>query len=231
MSDPKKRHPLNRFFSPVLRVFFRLLYNQLAWSYDWVAAIVSVGMWKGWVLAVLPYLTGPLILEIGHGPGHLQVAISQKGLQPVGLDASRYMGRQAFKRVKRIGRFPWLVNGYAQLMPFESASFQQVVATFPSDYFIQPHTLIEIHRVLSPGGDLFVIPAAWITGQNWYYRLAAWLFRFTGQVPDLHDPGVDKQILDRFSQAGFVVNLEQITLLNSTLLLIHAQKQIKHPHT
>ena len=35
---------------------YELLYHPLAWSYDWVAALVSAGKWRDWVLTSLPYL-------------------------------------------------------------------------------------------------------------------------------------------------------------------------------
>jgi len=55
-----------------LRLFFRLLYHQLAFTYDLVAASVSFNRWKDWVMSVVPFIEGNRILEIGHGPGHLQ---------------------------------------------------------------------------------------------------------------------------------------------------------------
>ena len=72
-----------------LRFFFHQLYHGFAWTYDFVAASVSIGRWRGWVLTALPYLEGPRVLELGHGPGHLQLALFESGLAPLGLDASR----------------------------------------------------------------------------------------------------------------------------------------------
>ena len=93
-----------RYLAASLNTFFHLLYHQFAWTYDWVAAIVSLGRWKDWISATLPYLDGPLVLEIGHGPGHLQVALQAKGIQAVGLDASAQMGRQADRCRSAAGR-------------------------------------------------------------------------------------------------------------------------------
>jgi ubiquinone/menaquinone biosynthesis C-methylase UbiE len=135
--------PLARLRSAFMRAFFSLLYNQMAWTYDLVAAVVSVGMWTGWVNSVLPYLDGPHILELGHGPGHLQATLQKQAaghpanLRITGLDKSKQMGRLAHKRLVRQGLNPGLAQGDAQRLPFRDESFNQVVATFPSEYIIR----------------------------------------------------------------------------------------------
>ena len=72
----------------LLRFFFKLLYHQFAFAYDFVAATVSVGRWQDWVSSILPFLAGTRILEIGFGPGHLQRHLLRRGLTVVGIDES-----------------------------------------------------------------------------------------------------------------------------------------------
>jgi ubiquinone/menaquinone biosynthesis C-methylase UbiE len=115
-----------------LRLLFRLLYHQFAWAYDLVAATVSLGRWKGWVLSALPYLEGR-VLEIGFGPGHLQVALHENKKRTFGLDESRQMSRQAGRRLRRKGLRADLVRARARRIPFPEASFETVVSTFPSE--------------------------------------------------------------------------------------------------
>src|SRR5207237_1096722 len=131
------------------------------------------------------YLDGPRVLEIGHGPGHLQLAMRQKGLLAFGLDESRQMGRMAFSRLARAGLPATLARGHAQYLPFGAACFDTVAATFPSEYIFDPWTLAEVRRVLRPGGKLIVVPAAWIGGKKFTDRAAAWLFRITRQGGEL----------------------------------------------
>lgn len=211
-----------------LRWFFRLLYHQFAWSYDLIAAVVSLGRWKAWVMTALPHLTGPSVLELGHGPGHLQIALHRElgdqKVRIVGIDESKWMGAQAVKRIRRIHYTPLLVNGYAQFLPFSDSAFHQIAATFPSEFIHHPQTLSEIFRVLVPGGSLIVIPAAWITGERWYDRIAAWLFKFTGQVPADLNVLDDNSLTSSFVQAGFHAQVERIKLPTSLVLLIHAHK-------
>ena len=213
-----------RLLSYLLVVFFDQLYHRFAWTYDGVAALVSLGLWQEWALAVLPYLQGPRLLELGHGPGHLQQALWQRGLQPVGLDASRQMGRLARRR---LARYPFqLVHSYAQNLPFSAAVFHQVVATFPTEYIAHPDTLAEIYRVLTPGGQLIILPAAWITGRRPDQRLAAWLFRTTGQAPATIDlSAIAAQALPPLEQAGFDARINSLSLPHSLLLLVHAVKK------
>lgn len=209
----------NMILARVMRAFFSLLYHQLAWTYDIVAALVSLGMWKAWVASVLPDLNGPTVLELGHGPGYLQAMLAKRGIQVFGVDESPQMGKLAARRLRRQTSQQLLLRGYAQMLPFKSASFQQVVSTFPSEYILDPQTLSETYRVLIPGGTFVVLPVAWITGHNWMERSAAWLFRVTGQSEDW-----DASMLIPYSDTGFQTDLRRIIQKRWTLLVIVAKK-------
>jgi ubiquinone/menaquinone biosynthesis C-methylase UbiE len=210
--------------APFLRRFlkfgFQVLYYEGAWTYDLVSAAVSLGRWNDWIRSIIPFLEGPRILELGHGPGHLQAALlPRSGLQVTGLDLSPYMGRQARSRLRRKRLDPALVNASAGRLPFPPAAFETVTATFPTEYFIAPATLSEIYRVLRPGGRYVAAPAAWITGLGIPDRAAAWLFNVTGQAPDWPE-----QALTPFEQAGFRVRLEFIELRQSKVLIVLAER-------
>jgi ubiquinone/menaquinone biosynthesis C-methylase UbiE len=211
--------PFSRLYSSIIDLFFKQLYHQFAWGYDWVAAAVSLGEWNSWTHAALPYLHGPRVLELGFGPGHLQVSLQKREIWTVGIDESWQMASQAICRLKQLNLNPRLINGYAQFLPFSSLSFEQVVATFPTRFIFNPITLTEIQRVLAPGGTLVTLPIAWITGRGFLHRMAAGLFHLTGQSPDLDD-----NLTLPFIQAGFLIRLEQIQLKSSKILFIIAQK-------
>lgn len=147
------------FFKPLrtlLHTLYQLLYHPLAWSYDLVAATVSLGKWNDWVREVLPLIAGNKVLEVGFGPGHLQVELIRRGYQVIGLDESEQMVRQAARRIKNLHLTSNLARGLAQCIPFPEY-FETIVATFPSEYIFDPKTIKEIHRVLSPGGELIVL--------------------------------------------------------------------------
>jgi ubiquinone/menaquinone biosynthesis C-methylase UbiE len=210
-----------RLMQSLLRLFFKLLYHQMAWTYDLVARLVSLGRWNGWVQSVLPFLDGR-ILEIGFGPGHLQLALQERGRPVFGLDESRQMARQASRRLHRKGYPANVVRGDARQLPFLNAAFNRVAATFPTDYIFEADTLREIRRVLVPGGKLVIAPSAWITGKRLDERLAAGLFRVTGQAGVLEAvlPGIKR----RLEQSGFEVRHELVELPGSRVLVIMATK-------
>lgn len=205
----------------LLRVFYSLLYHQFAWTYDTVAAIVSVGRWQRWVQTVTPLLNTPLILELGFGPGHLQRAIAEAKLSIVGLDLSPQMCRIARKRLRKKNLPYMFVNGKAQCLPFPSDTFYQVVATFPSEYILESQTLLEVHRVLKLSGQLIVLPMAWIQGNRLTDRFAKLLLSLDGQ--SYHLP---KEGLQPLLNAGFTVKSEYLEIPDSQVLLIRATKTI-----
>jgi len=82
--------------------FFHLLYHQFAWMYDFVAWVVSLGKWKHWVYQVIPFLEGDYILELGHGPGHLQKKLLGRNSRTFGIDASLQMGNLAHQQLQHL---------------------------------------------------------------------------------------------------------------------------------
>lgn len=213
----QKQSLFNRFLSKSLTVFFDFLYHQFAWAYDWVAATVSVGMWNDWVQCIAPDLTGNIVLELGHGPGHLYGAIP--GSIVIGLDRSKQMGRIAKKRLASNNCPAHLVNGDAINLPFASNYFDQLAATFPTEYITHPHTLSEINRVLKPNGELYIVPSAWIIGKKWTHKIMAWLFKFTGQAPE-RDTGLFEKERLILENAGFSVYIEIRTISVSKVMVI-----------
>jgi ubiquinone/menaquinone biosynthesis C-methylase UbiE len=211
-----------RLIQVLLRPIFYLLYHQFAWTYDLVAAVVSLGRWQDWVQTALPHLSGRT-LEIGFGPGHLQTTLCERNIPTFGLDESLQMIHQAARRLRKSGAIPRLTRGYAQKLPFATGTFNSIVATFPTDYIFEHKTLEEIRRVLLPAGQLVIIPTAWITGGQMLERLAAWVFRVTGEAPGMPHILSDA-VKDRFVSAGFKVRSEIAEKKGSQVLVVLAKK-------
>ena len=206
-----------------IRFCFYHFYHSFAWTYDFVADAVSVGRWRDWGRAALPHVRGPRVLEIGFGPGHLQVELSRLGFHPFGLDESRQMTRRAQSNLRRNGFPSSLSRGYAQSLPYASASLDCVLSTFPTEYIVDPRTTSELLRVLKPGGRLVVLPAAGLGRANLLERIASWLFRITGQAAEVA-PWLEARYTQVFSQAGFVVQNTRAEIRQSTVLIILAEK-------
>ena len=188
-----------------LRIIYNLLYHQFSWSYDFVAWAVSMGQWWSWVSCVQNHIkteTGDRVMELGHGTGHLLESFQQKGIFAVGLDESYWMSRRAAKRLRRHSHPQRLVNGVAGSLPFESLSFQHVVATFPGDYIFKKETLREVYRVLDEHGMFIILPIAWLTGKKWYGRFFPMRYQTTVQATNSRIIDLETVLQDPFRRGG-----------------------------
>ena len=204
----------------LLRVFFFFLYHQFAFAYDLVAAAVSLGHWKNWVLEVIPFIEGIRTLEIGHGPGHLQRVLLSRKLDSVAIDESSSMGRLARRNTENIPLWDGsarLTRGLAQFLPFADRSFDTIIATFPAEYFVDPLTLSEVRRCLSDGGRFVVLPA--VLPKNWFL---SWLFKVTGQAPPDALEVIQEKLKKPFAETNFDVETHVIERSSGTLIVLIA---------
>jgi len=208
-----------RLLRAFLRFFFTHFYTGLAWSYDAVAWLVSVGKWNDWVFSALPLAERDPVLELGHGTGHLLARAAALGRQAYGVDASPQMGRIARRRLRRRGHPVQLVRARAQALPFQGGIFGTVISTFPTEYIADPATTSEARRTLIDGGRLIVLPLAEIEGRSLPERMASWLFRVTGQSGDL-----PLAWEEHFRAAGLQPRREDAHLRNSRVVRLIGQR-------
>jgi ubiquinone/menaquinone biosynthesis C-methylase UbiE len=199
-----------------MRFFFRLLYHPLAFTYDLVAWVVSFGQWKDWVFSILPLIEGARILELGHGPGHLQRSLLDRGWFAVAIDESKQMGGIA---KRRLGASAKLTRGLAQSLPYPNETFDSAAATFPSEYIFDPRTLAEVRRVLRSSGRLIVLPAA--LPKSGFLK---WLYKVTGESPAELTEAIKEKFRSPFLNAGFKTEVEIVEVKSSTLVFIIAKK-------
>jgi ubiquinone/menaquinone biosynthesis C-methylase UbiE len=202
-----------------LRLAFYLLYNQLAWTYDMVAWLVSFGQWEAWRRTATLFLQEGPILELGYGTGGLMADMAAGNRSVVGLDFSPYMARRARGRLLRQGTNPRLVRGQAQYLPFRDASFRNVVATFPTEFIFEPQTLTSVARVLRPGGCLVIVAMGYLKGPGPLRRFVDWLYRITGQR-EIPEP----KPLARLNEFGFTARWEDATLEGAKARLVVATR-------
>ena len=163
---------------------FRLLYNELAFTYDTVSTIVSLGAWRCWqrqALKFLPESQEGLVLELAHGTGNLQIDLKSRGYTTIGYDLSANMGKIARRKLLKRSLSGDLVRGQAQTLPFIDGGFQAVVSTFPTSFIVEESTLREVWRVLKPDGKLIIVPNGALVGGGIIKAFIEWLYRITGQ--------------------------------------------------
>lgn len=227
---------------------FRLLYHQLAWSYDLVSWLVSRGLWRRWQRAALAYVpTEGRVLEVGFGPGHLLLDLARGtggdrpsreagvgvqqpsvGRQVFGLDLSPAMLRLARRRLARQALPVPLVQGRAQVLPFASGSLDAVVVTFPTPFVYDPawiRNLVRVLRRVVPGGDvaqsggrLVVVEQAEFEGRGFLNRFLEWLYQVTGQR------GAAPDLSTRLEEAGLVTRRESVPVDSTTVSLLVADR-------
>jgi ubiquinone/menaquinone biosynthesis C-methylase UbiE len=203
-------------YRKLVRWGFRRLYHEFAWTYDAVAWLVSAGLWRQWAATALPFLHGR-VLELGFGPGHLQLALAARPQHAaVGLDRSPQMVAQAAGRLRRHGVTPHLVQGTALSLPFAAASFDTVLATFPAEYILAPETAAEIRRVLTPAGHIVIVDGAQLPAGGLYMRLVDLAYRLTLQAPVRRAPADDPQPQER-RYGPFILTAQQVSVGASTV--------------
>lgn len=217
-----RRRDIPSLWWALVRFGFRLLYNELAFTYDTVSRIVSLGQWHDWQRVALRHLNaqpGAPILELAHGTGQFLIDLRAAGYQTFSIDVSPAMGRIARRKLYRWGYCPRLVRARAQALPFPDQRFAAVVSTFPTEFIVEPATLAEAHRVLKPGGRLVVVFNGLLTTNSAATHALEFAYRITGQRGPWP---VDVE--QRLTAAGFSPQVITEPLEHSTVLLLVAER-------
>lgn len=198
---------------------FALLYDRMAWAYDAVSWLASLGRWRRWQVTVLPHLpTRGWVLDLACGPGHLSASLEAAGYHTVAFDVSTGMIRLARRRLRQPGDGAAIVQGHATALPFAPGSFKAIVCTFPTPFAHDPKVHQQLWRVLKPAGRLVVATQAGFTGRRPLTRFMEWLYRITGQrgpAPDLSQS---------LAAAGFVARRMVAHVDGTAVTLVVADK-------
>ena len=131
---------------------YHRLYNELAWAYDSVSWMVSLGQWQAWRNVALEYVSGERVVEVGFGTGELLLELAARGVQVCGIDLSSDMHRITTAKLLRRGRRtplpvqPGLVQAAIQHLPLASGSVDTLITTFPAEFIGQARTWQELGR-------------------------------------------------------------------------------------
>jgi ubiquinone/menaquinone biosynthesis C-methylase UbiE len=106
---------------------------------------------------MLGSVNGKALLDVGCGDGNLALELARRGAIVMGLDADPAMIASARRRGDIQGTPPQFIEGDADRLPFEDATFDLVVAVtllcFVRD---AERAIAEMGRVLKPGGRLVI---------------------------------------------------------------------------
>jgi ubiquinone/menaquinone biosynthesis C-methylase UbiE len=113
-------------------------------------------------------LRGRRVLDVGCGTGRLAAALVERGAKVWGVEPSAEMLAQA--RVA-VGPQVGLKRGTAEALPFKDAWFERAVLRLVVHLVERPRALLELARVLAPGGRIVVATFApdhfegyWLSG-------------------------------------------------------------------
>jgi len=126
------------------------------------------------------------VLEIAHGPGHLNLSLRQAGFNVVGIDRSPEMCQMLRARLARASSRSEAGDGSglrasALRLPFADGAFDAAVSTFPAEFLFMPGTLAGVKRVLQPGGRFVIVPGTRLRGNSPLTHLVRLAYTLTGQ--------------------------------------------------
>jgi len=145
-----------RWSSWIIQIYYWLterLYNELAWAYDLVSWIVSLGQWDSVRKLALEYIVGRRVLEFGFGTGELLIEMQRKSFQVVGLERTLAMQKQTGDKIHRQGMQISRVRAVTQHAPFADQSFDTIVSTYPAGYILDPQTWHEAYRLIGSNNN------------------------------------------------------------------------------
>lgn len=208
----------------LVRLGFRVLYREMAFTYDWVSWIFSLGQWRSWQMSLTTYLPASgRVLELAHGTGHLQRWLHENNYDTIGIDLSPQMGQITRQRLLDGGFVPQLLRGDGAALPFPASHFEALVCTFPTAFIYQQATLDEIARVLVPGGIGLLVLNGELLGKGPLAQLVEWAYRVTGQRGE---PDFDIQSL--FVHQTLDVQVRMVPAPGNTVVTLVELRRVGH---
>ena len=140
------------------------LFAPLGPTYDRYARLLSFGQdprWRRFLVSRVNAGPGDTVLDVATGTAAVAIQLVRRtGCRVVGLDQSREMLEAGRRRVEAAGlenRIE-LVEGTADRLPFEDASFDALTFTYLLRYVDDPAgTMRELARVVRPGGKIAML--------------------------------------------------------------------------
>jgi demethylmenaquinone methyltransferase / 2-methoxy-6-polyprenyl-1,4-benzoquinol methylase len=163
------------------------LFRGLPRRYDRVATALSFGQdprWRRALVSAVAPSAQDRVLDVATGTGMVAAELLRRsGCTVVALDQSAEMlagARARFAAQPALGRRVELIEGQAEELPFEDASFTALTFTYLLRYVDDPRaTMRELARVVAPGGRIgyleFGVPPHRLARMAWRFYTAVGL--------------------------------------------------------
>lgn len=137
---------------------FDRTYTQIAHFYN--AFVRLFPPWKRWLRSVLPYISGPCVLEVSFGTGYLltQIATSNDYEEVHGVEYNEKLLEVARDNLQSQGLTAKLVKGNVEDLPYPNDYFDTVIVTMAfTGYPDGRRAMSELKRVLKHNGRLLIV--------------------------------------------------------------------------
>ncbi|RII25001.1 MAG: bifunctional demethylmenaquinone methyltransferase/2-methoxy-6-polyprenyl-1,4-benzoquinol methylase UbiE [Geobacter sp.] len=144
----------------------RSMFDEIAPRYDFLNRLLSLGIdrsWRRFAVRQLAIPAGGEVLDIATGTGDVALEIARQnphGVTIVGADVSREMveiGRQKVASSPHAGRITFEISP-CEALPFVDNRFNGITIAFGIRNVVDRQLgLIEMHRVLKPGGRAVIL--------------------------------------------------------------------------
>lgn len=140
------------------------LFAPLGPTYDRYANVLSFGQdprWRRFLVSRMETGADDTVLDVATGTAAVAIGVAERtGSKVIGLDQSADMLAEGRRRVAEAGfsdRIE-LVEGVAEQLPFDDASFDALTFTYLLRYVDDPQaTMRELARVVRPGGTIAML--------------------------------------------------------------------------
>jgi ubiquinone/menaquinone biosynthesis C-methylase UbiE len=144
---------------------FDEFYSRYANVYNFIVNRLS--FWRRWIGHALPYVIGPRVLEISFGTGYLLTQFALD-FETYGIDYNQKFVDMVKDKLTQMNIHADIRRGDVYELPFEEDFFDCVVNTMAfSGYPDGEGALLEIKRVIKPGGRLVMIDVNYPQNGNW----------------------------------------------------------------
>lgn len=153
-----------------------------AWAGVYDTAVRRLPVWETWLRHALPHIAGPRVLEVSVGTGCLLTQYADR-VDAHAVDLNRRMLEITGRNLVRTGGSAALLQANVEGLPYRDEAFDSLVCTMAfSGYPDGRRALVEVARVLRPGGTLILVDVGYPRDYNCIGMTLASLWRLSGDV-------------------------------------------------